>query len=187
MLSREGVYRVVGGRSATEQRVAIGAQADGRFDALIHTGTVAKTRHNYLPEPFIFPATCLYAAGSLKLGVQAAEMDMLANTFMRAPGEAVGSFALESAIDELAEQIGHGPDRAAGSATSRTRIPCPASPSPPATWSRPTGPGPSGSAGTSGTRGPGTRREGEWLIGMGIRHRDLSLSPRSRAAPRGSP
>ena len=37
-LSREGVYRVVGGRSPTEQRVAIGAQADGRFDALIHTG-----------------------------------------------------------------------------------------------------------------------------------------------------
>jgi xanthine dehydrogenase YagR molybdenum-binding subunit len=45
-LSREGVYRVVGGRTTTEQRVAIGAQADGRFDALIHTGVVAMARHN---------------------------------------------------------------------------------------------------------------------------------------------
>ncbi len=43
MLSREGVYRVVGGRTPTEQRVAIGARADGRFEALIHTGTVAMT------------------------------------------------------------------------------------------------------------------------------------------------
>ncbi|MGJ3627306.1 molybdopterin cofactor-binding domain-containing protein [Sphingomonas sp. MMS24-JH45] len=34
-LSREGVYRVVGGRTLTEQRVAIGADADGHFQALI--------------------------------------------------------------------------------------------------------------------------------------------------------
>jgi xanthine dehydrogenase YagR molybdenum-binding subunit len=109
MLSREGVYRVVGGRSATEQRMAIGARADGRFDALIHTGTAVKTAHNFLPEPFILPTMCLYGAGSITLRVQVAEMDMLANTFMRAPGEAVGSFALESAIDELAHQIGMDP------------------------------------------------------------------------------
>jgi CO/xanthine dehydrogenase Mo-binding subunit len=35
-LTREGVYRIVGGRSLTEQRLAIGAQEDGRFDAIIH-------------------------------------------------------------------------------------------------------------------------------------------------------
>jgi xanthine dehydrogenase YagR molybdenum-binding subunit len=40
-LSREGVYRVVGGRSLTEQRAAIGATADGHFTAIIHSGTVA--------------------------------------------------------------------------------------------------------------------------------------------------
>ena len=109
VLSREGVYRVVGGRTNTEQRVAIGARADGRFDALIHTGTVAMTPHNNLPEPFILPARCVYAAGSFKLDVQVADMDMLANTFMRAPGEAVGTFALECAVDELAVEIGMDP------------------------------------------------------------------------------
>jgi xanthine dehydrogenase YagR molybdenum-binding subunit len=108
-LSRQGVYRVAGGRARTEQRVAIGAQADGRFDALIHTGTVPKIRANTLPEPFITPATCLYAAGSMKLNVQVVYLDMLANTFMRAPGEAPGSFALESAVDELAGRIGMDP------------------------------------------------------------------------------
>jgi xanthine dehydrogenase YagR molybdenum-binding subunit len=108
-LSREGVYRVVGGRARTEQRVAIGAQADGRFDALIHTGTTAKIRRNYVPEPFILPAMSMYAADSLELGVRAVYLDMLANTFMRAPGDSVGTFALESAIDELAERIGMDP------------------------------------------------------------------------------
>lgn len=109
VLSREGVYRVVGGRTTTVQRVAIGAQSDGTFDALIHTGVVAMTAHNALPEPFILPARCVYAAGTFKLDVEVATMDMIANTFMRAPGEAVGTFALESAVDELAEQLNMDP------------------------------------------------------------------------------
>ena len=105
MLSREGVYRMVGGRSLTEQRVAIGADRDGRFTALIHAGVVVKTAHNAFPEPFIHNARCLYAAKAIKLEVQAVNMDMVANTAMRAPGESVGAFALECAIDELAEQL----------------------------------------------------------------------------------
>ena len=109
VLSREGVYRMIGGRTTTEQRVAIGAQSDGHFDALIHTGVVAMTDHNALPEPFILPARCLYAADSFKLDVEVATVDMIANTFMRAPGESVGSFALESAVDELAERLGMDP------------------------------------------------------------------------------
>jgi xanthine dehydrogenase YagR molybdenum-binding subunit len=108
-LPREGVYRVVGGRTCTEQRVAIGAAADGRFDALIHTGAVAMSAHNNVPEPFITPAQCLYASNTRELRVQTATMDMLANTFMRAPGESVGTFALESAVDELAHALGMDP------------------------------------------------------------------------------
>ncbi|MET0742233.1 MAG: molybdopterin cofactor-binding domain-containing protein, partial [Microvirga sp.] len=83
-LSREGVYRMVGGRTLTEQRVAIGATAEGRFTAIIHTGTVAMTRHNALPEPFILPARSAYASDTFKLDVEVAYLDMLANTFMRA-------------------------------------------------------------------------------------------------------
>jgi len=105
MLSRAGVFRVVGGRAPTEQRVCLGAQPDGRLQALLHTGVVAMTSHNQLPEPFVLPTQSAYAAGAIKLDVQVAEMDMTANTFMRAPGESVGTFALESAIDELAVQL----------------------------------------------------------------------------------
>ena len=104
-LSREGVYRLVGGRTNTEQRVAIGADDDGRFTALIHTGISAMTAHNALAEQFTFPARHMYATETLKTDQQVVDMDMLANSFMRAPGESVGTFALESAIDELAIEL----------------------------------------------------------------------------------
>jgi xanthine dehydrogenase YagR molybdenum-binding subunit len=165
-LSRQGVYRVVGGRAATEQRVAIGAQANGRFDALIHTGTTAKVRTNYVPEPFINPSACLYAADTMKLDVQAVYLDMLANTFMRAPGESVGTFGLESAIDELAERIGMDPvelrirndpgaDPASGKPfSSRHLVEAYQAGAERFGWA-------------SRDPRPGARRDGEWLTGLG--------------------
>ena len=102
VLSREGVYRLVGGRTPTVQRVALGVARDGRLAALIHTGVAAMTAHNNCPEQFTFPARHLYASRTFRLEQRVADMDMLANTFMRAPGESIGTFALESAIDELA-------------------------------------------------------------------------------------
>lgn len=109
MLSRAGVYRLVGGRAPTAQRVAIGADRDGRFGALIHAGMTVMTEHNAFPEPFIHNARCLYAARTMKLEVKTVTMNMVANVAMRAPGESVGSFALESAVDELADQLGIDP------------------------------------------------------------------------------
>jgi xanthine dehydrogenase YagR molybdenum-binding subunit len=104
-LSREGVFRVTGGRTLTEQRVALGARADGTLAALIHTGTTGVTSHNMCPEQFSFPARHLYAADAYLIAQEVVELDMVANTFMRAPGESIGTFALESAIDELAEAM----------------------------------------------------------------------------------
>ena len=108
-LSREGVYRVVGGRAMTEQRVAIGASADGRFDAIIHTGTSSTTERNQLSEAFMSPTSSAYAARTFSLDNQLAFLDTVANTQMRAPGGAVGTFALESAVDELAIALGVDP------------------------------------------------------------------------------
>ena len=113
VLSREGVYRIVGGRSATEQRVALGSGRDGKLTSLIHEGTTAKTAANVMPEPFILATRSAYAAKTMKLDVRTVELDMLANTFMRAPGESVGTFALECAMDELADALGNRPGRAA--------------------------------------------------------------------------
>jgi xanthine dehydrogenase YagR molybdenum-binding subunit len=166
VLSREGVYRIVGGRTLTEQRLAIGAQSDGRFDALIQTGVVAMSRHNNMPEPFILPARSGYASETFKLDVETTRMDMLANTFMRAPGESVGTFALESAIDELAESLGMDPielrirnepekDPTTGAPFSSRNI----------VEAYRAGAERFGWAARKARSG--THREGEWLVGMG--------------------
>jgi xanthine dehydrogenase YagR molybdenum-binding subunit len=105
VLSREGVFRMTGGRTLTEQRVALGSDEEGELTALIHTGLAGMTAHNNCPEQFTFPARHLYATKSLLVDQGVIDLDMVANTFMRAPGESVGTFALESAIDELAEKM----------------------------------------------------------------------------------
>lgn len=166
MLSREGVFRVVGGRTVTEQRVALGARADGTLDALIHTGTAAMTLHNSCPEQFTFPARHLYAAKTFKLAQDVADMDMLANTFMRAPGESVGTFALECALDELAEELDLDPIEL------RRRI----EPEKDPTTGKPFSSrylieayeqGAERFGWRNRSQTPRQKREGEWLIGMG--------------------
>ena len=165
-LSREGVYRVVGGRTLTEQRVALGAQADGTFDALIHSGLSVMTPHNNMPEPFILGTRAAYACPNISLQVNVAKMNMLANTFMRAPGESVGTFALESAIDELAVELGMDPialrvlnepdkDPTSGLPFSSRHVV--------EAWRS----GAEKFGWDDRDAVPGTRRDGEWLIGMG--------------------
>lgn len=165
-LSREDVYRLVGGRSPTRQRVALGATAEGRLTALIHTGVTAKTPHNVMPEPFILPTRSAYATGTMLLDVQQVELDWVGNTFMRAPGEAVGTFALESAIDELAHAVGIDPvelrilnepekDPVSGLPFSSRHIV--------EAWRA----GAERFGWSKRDPRPGARREGEWLVGMG--------------------
>ncbi|MCW2239806.1 xanthine dehydrogenase family protein molybdopterin-binding subunit [Azospirillum canadense] len=165
-LSREGVYRIVGGRSPTEQRVALGADADGRLTAIIHRGVTPKTRHSPMPEPFILPTQSAYASETIALEVKTCYLDMVANTFMRAPGEAVGTVALECAMDELAEQLGMDPielrirnepekDPISGRPfSSRNIVAAYRAGAERFGWDR-----------RSPT--PRARREGEWLVGMG--------------------
>jgi xanthine dehydrogenase YagR molybdenum-binding subunit len=166
-LSREGVFRAVGGRTCTEQRVALGATTDGTLIALVHTGVAAMTTHNNCPEQFSFPARHLYASPNLYVTQQVADMDMLANTFMRAPGESVGTFALESALDELAEALGMDPielrcrnepekDPTSGNAfSSRHLVEAYRAGAERFGWSR-------------RDPKPRARRDGDWLIGMGV-------------------
>jgi xanthine dehydrogenase YagR molybdenum-binding subunit len=164
-LSREGVFRIVGGRSLTEQRFAIGADADGKFTSIVHTGTTVMTPHSAMPEPFIVATRSGYAAETFKMDVQVAKVDMVANTFMRAPGEAVGTFAMECAVDELADQMGIDPielrirnepekDPTVGTPFSSRNI----------VEAYRAG---AERFGWSARQAPGVRREGDWMIGLG--------------------
>jgi xanthine dehydrogenase YagR molybdenum-binding subunit len=108
-LSRRGVFNVVGGRSLTEQRVALGADKNGHLTALIHTGVSATTTHGPFAEPFGAPARYLYATDSLLIDHKIVRLDTVTNAAMRGPGPSVGTFALESAMDELAHELGLDP------------------------------------------------------------------------------
>ena len=105
VLSREGVFRVVGGRTIAEQRVALGARRDGKWNSLIHTCLTATTTHGRYAEQCTFPARHLYGPPNSYIEQKIVYLDTVANTWMRAPGESIGTFALESAIDELAYEL----------------------------------------------------------------------------------
>lgn len=109
VLSRDGVYRIIGGRTPTEQRVAVGADAEGNLTALVHTGHSVMPTYSAAPEQYSLTARALYRAKSYEFVQHHLDLDIVPNTFMRAPGEAVGTFAVESAIDELAHEMGIDP------------------------------------------------------------------------------
>jgi xanthine dehydrogenase YagR molybdenum-binding subunit len=56
-------------------------------------------------EQCTFPPRHLYASQNLYIGQKIVYLDTVANTWMRAPGESIGTFALEAAIDELAYEL----------------------------------------------------------------------------------
>ncbi|MGH8881773.1 MAG: xanthine dehydrogenase family protein molybdopterin-binding subunit, partial [Stackebrandtia sp.] len=108
-LTREGVYRTVGGRTASIQRVALGADTVGKLTAIVHTSVSRTGRVGGMPEQITEVSHHLYAAPHIHTRQNGVQLDLLSNTFMRAPGEAIGNFALESAMDELSWELGMDP------------------------------------------------------------------------------
>ncbi|MFE9364877.1 xanthine dehydrogenase family protein molybdopterin-binding subunit [Streptomyces sp. NPDC006978] len=109
VMTRRQMFSLAGYRSPTTQRVRLGADAEGRLRALEHRClSRTSTVHEFI-ESGAGPARVMYDAPAHHTGNRVVELDVPSPTFMRAPGEAPGSFALESAIDELAEQCGIDP------------------------------------------------------------------------------
>lgn len=108
-MSREQVYRIVGERTRAEQRVALGAHRTATLSSLIQTCITVTPDHARYAEQCTFPARHLYATENLFVGQQIVQLDVVPNTWMRAPGESIGTFALESALDELSYALGMDP------------------------------------------------------------------------------
>ena len=109
VLSRAGVHRLIGGRTQTEQRIALAADVDGKLKALLHHGYSVKPKHSVCDEHYSLTGRSLYACDSFDVVQHHVDIDVLANTFMRGPGEAPGTFAIECAVDELAHQLAMDP------------------------------------------------------------------------------
>jgi xanthine dehydrogenase YagR molybdenum-binding subunit len=102
MLSRREMYYGVGYRPHTVQRVALGASRDGRLTVIVHEGHQETSTYEEFSEALLNASRFLHSCPNVYTRHRIARMNVHTPTYMRAPGEASGVFALESAMDELA-------------------------------------------------------------------------------------
>jgi xanthine dehydrogenase YagR molybdenum-binding subunit len=104
-MTRPQVFNITTHRSASEQRVRLGAERDGRLTAYGHDAVVQSARFDTFTEPVSLAARSLYAAPNRLTRHRRARLDLPRSDSMRAPGDAIGLLALECAMDELAETL----------------------------------------------------------------------------------
>ena len=109
VLRREQMFGPVGHRSPSRQRLRMGTTEDGRFTAIEHRARIATSSFDDFFEPAADASHALYASPVIATSHEAVRLDTGTPLFMRAPGEATGSLALESAIDEMAQACGMDP------------------------------------------------------------------------------
>lgn len=154
-------------RPATIQRIRLGAQRDGKITAIAHESWSGDLPGGS-PETAVAQTRLLYAGANRMTAMKLAVLDLPEGNAMRAPGEAPGMMALEIAIDELAEQLGMDPvalriandtqvdpEKPERPFSQRRLADCLTQGAERFGWSR-------------RARRPGQRREGDWLIGMGV-------------------
>jgi xanthine dehydrogenase YagR molybdenum-binding subunit len=154
-------------RPATIQRVRIGAGRDGRIAAIGHESWSGDLPGGG-PETAVSQTRLLYAGPNRMTAMRLAVLDLPEGNAMRAPGEAPGLMALEIAIDEIAEKLGLDPvefrilndtqvdpENPQRPFSKRQLVACLRTGADRFGW---------------GDRDaqPGRRREGQWLIGMGV-------------------
>ena len=104
-LDRNQMFGPVGSRPATVQKIRLGAAADGRLLGVEHNVILTASVMEDFLEPCAAQTRMLYASESNATTHRLVDMNLGVGTYMRAPGEASGSAALESAMDELAIKL----------------------------------------------------------------------------------
>jgi xanthine dehydrogenase YagR molybdenum-binding subunit len=107
--TREQGFTVSGYRAETRHHVQIGASRDGRLTALRLEGWELTSRADTVAMGAVSMTSRLYACPNIVGRVNAVSADRSTPGFMRAPGEMPYDFALESALDELADTLGMDP------------------------------------------------------------------------------
>jgi xanthine dehydrogenase YagR molybdenum-binding subunit len=166
-LTRQQMFALVGYRTPTIQRLRLGAGHSGRLTALDHLAYSQTSTVFEFAEQTAVVSRMMYATDNLRTRHRLVALDVPTPRWMRAPGEAPGSFALESALDELAEACGVDP------IDLRVRNEPAVEPD----TGRPFGTRNLVSCFREGARRfgwagrdprPGVRRDGRWLLGTGV-------------------
>lgn len=108
-LPRRMMPALVGHRAPTLHRLRLGATAEGTLTSLTHEVTTHTSRIKEFVEQAAVPARVMYASPNSRTTHRVVPLDVPSPSWMRAPGEAPGMFALESAMDELAVALGMDP------------------------------------------------------------------------------
>jgi len=105
MLHREQMFTNVGHRPVTMQKIGLGATADGKLTGLTHEATAGTSSYEEFTEATVNISRFLYACPNVTTRYRLVPLNVCTPIWMRGPGEATGSFALESAMDELAYEL----------------------------------------------------------------------------------
>jgi xanthine dehydrogenase YagR molybdenum-binding subunit len=166
-LTRQQMFDVTGYRTPTIQRLRLGADQEGRLTALVHDVAEQSSTLVEFAEQTATPSRVMYAAPALRTTHRLVRLDVPTPSWMRAPGECPGMFALESAMDELAIAAGldpvelrvrNEPDTEPESGlpfSSRNLVGCLREGARRFGWE-------------DRDPRPGIRQEGRWLIGTGV-------------------
>jgi xanthine dehydrogenase YagR molybdenum-binding subunit len=166
-LTRQQLFAMVGYRTPTIQRVRLGAARDGRLRAIGHDAFEQTSTIREFAEQTTIATRHMYAAPDRLTRHRLVALDVPTPSWMRAPGECPGMYALESAMDELAVACGIDPIEL------RMANEPPEDPEKGIPWSSRNlvaclreGAERFGWADRDPT--PGARRDGRWLIGTGV-------------------
>jgi xanthine dehydrogenase YagR molybdenum-binding subunit len=166
-LSRQQMFTLAGHRTPTIQRMRLGADADGTLVALSHDVWEHTSRVKEFAEQTATISRMMYAAPNLRTTHRLAPLDVPVPSWMRAPGEAPGSYALECAMDELAVALDVDPIEL------RARNDPPSDPESGKPWSSRNlvaclREGAEQFGWAERDPAPRRRRDGRWLVGSGV-------------------
>jgi xanthine dehydrogenase YagR molybdenum-binding subunit len=109
-LTRAQMYSMVGHQAASVQVIRLGAERNGKLNGIRHDSvTPTSMFDNYIEYAALCPRSLWAAGGGIATNHKIAHVNRNTPTAMRAPHEALGHFALESALDELAYITGIDP------------------------------------------------------------------------------
>ncbi|MBW8486608.1 xanthine dehydrogenase family protein molybdopterin-binding subunit [Actinomadura parmotrematis] len=107
--TRQQMFATTGYRTPTIQRVRLGADADGTLTTIVHEVVEQTSTVREFAEQAATPTRMMYRAPHRRTAHRLARLDVPTPSWMRAPGETPGMFALECAMDELAFAAGVDP------------------------------------------------------------------------------
>ncbi|TKB11949.1 MAG: xanthine dehydrogenase family protein molybdopterin-binding subunit [Mesorhizobium sp.] len=109
MLNRPQNFTSYGGRAATRQTVAIGADGEGRIQSIVHRGVNETAVDGMWVEPLGSVTSIMYATPNFSSKQNVVRVNTVVPGAKRAPGENPSAFGIECAIDELAYELGLDP------------------------------------------------------------------------------